>query len=91
MALIDGANIDIFPQTISSDINIKYYRLPVTPIYTVSEISDGFIIENQAGSVDFELPPHYLRELVGEIVRMIGVRLRDDVLTQYGVAETTNN
>ncbi len=91
VALIDGDNIDIFPQTISSDINIKYYRLPETPIYTVSEISDGFIIENQAGSVDFELPPHYLRELVGEIVRMIGVRLRDDVLTQYGVAETTNN
>jgi hypothetical protein len=27
---------------------------------------------------------------VGEIARMIGVRLRDDVLMQYGVAETTN-
>ena len=90
IALIEGKYIEIFPQTISSDINIKYYRQPVKPIYAVLEISDGFTIENPAGSIDFEMPDHYLTELVGEIARMIGVRLRDDVLTQYGVAETTN-
>ena len=90
IALIEGQYIEIFPQTISSDINIKYYRTPEKPIYAVLEISDGFVIENVGASKNFELPNHYLTEVVGEIARMIGVRLRDDVLTQYGVAETTN-
>tara|TARA_R100000426_G_C4799884_1_gene102101 strand:+ start:138 stop:914 length:777 start_codon:yes stop_codon:yes gene_type:complete len=90
IALIEEKYIEIFPQTISSDINIKYYRKPDKPIYGVLEISDGFVIQNPASSRDFDLPDHYLTEVVGEIARMIGVRLRDDVLTQYGVAETTN-
>jgi len=90
VALIEGSRIEIFPQTISSDINIKYYRKPDKPAYSVLEISDGFVIQNLNTSIDFDLPDHYLTEVVGEIARMIGVRLRDDVLTQYGVAETTN-
>ena len=90
VALIEGSRIEIFPQTISSDINIKYYRKPEKPAYSVLEISDGFAIQNLNTSKDFDLPDHYLTEVVGEIARMIGVRLRDDVLTQYGVAETTN-
>jgi hypothetical protein len=69
---------------------MNYYRVPVAPFYAVTEISDGFVIEDLNNSIDFELPDHYLTEVVGEIARMIGVRLRDDVLMQYGVAETTN-
>ena len=79
VALISGYNIDIFPQTISEDVVINYYRVPTPPFYAVTEISDGFVIEDITNSRDFELPDHYLTELVGEIARMIGVRLRDDV------------
>ena len=56
----------------------------------MTEISDGFVIEDITSSTNFELPDHYLTELVGEIARMIGVRLRDDVLMQYGTAEITS-
>ena len=92
IALIDGVNIEIFPQTISSDINIKYYRYPVEPKYVALSIggATGFVVEDVVNCRNFELPDHYLTELVGEIARMIGVRLRDDVLMQYGVTETTN-
>jgi len=92
IALIDGSNIEIFPQTISSDINITYYRYPVEPKYVGLSIggTTGFVVEDPNNCINFELPDHYLTELVGEIARMIGVRLRDDVLMQYGVTETTN-
>ena len=90
VALIDGYYIEVFPNEISEDVNIKYYRIPVTPLYVTTEVAPGFVIEDPTSSVDFELPPHYLSELVGEIARMIGVRLRDDVLMQYGTAEITN-
>ena len=90
IALIDGYNIEIFPNEISEDVNIKYYRIPEKPLYVTTEITPGFVIEDVNSSVNFELPAHYMSEIVGEIARMIGVRLRDDVLMQYGTAEITN-
>ena len=88
VALVSSNTIDVFPEEVEAEV--RYYRYPEAPLYRVNEISDGFVIEDMTNSIDFELPDHYLTELVGEIARMIGVRLRDDVLTQYGVAETTN-
>ena len=85
-----GQYIEIYPNTISEDVVMNYYRVPVAPFYAVTEISDGFVIEDLNNSIDFELPDHYLTEVVGEIARMIGVRLRDDVLMQYGTAEITS-
>jgi hypothetical protein len=88
VALVGSNTIDVFPEGVEAEVT--YYRYPEAPLYSVNEISDGFAIEDTVNSTDFELPDHYLTELVGEIARMIGVRLRDDVLMQYGVAETTN-
>ena len=87
---VAGQVIEIYPNTISEDVVMNYYRVPAPPLYAVTEISDGFVIEDPTSSIDFELPDHYLTEVVGEIARMIGVRLRDDVLMQYGTAEITN-
>ena len=88
VALVGSNTIDVFPDDVEAEVT--YYRYPEAPLYRVNEISDGFAIEDIINSIDFELPDHYLTELVGEIARMIGVRLRDDGLMQYGVAETTN-
>lgn len=102
VALVVDRNIEIFPQTISSDIDLLYYRKPASfspsgvldlgdsPSYSSLSISDGFVIADQDNCYDFDLPSHYFPEVVAEIARMIGVRLRDDVISQYGVAETTN-
>lgn len=89
VALVSQYNIDVFPEEIGDDILMTYYRIPVKPFLQVTEVG-GLQIENIDNSVNFELPPHYLSEVVGEIARMIGVRLRDDVLMQYGTAEITN-
>lgn len=89
VALFSGYYIDIFPQTISSDILMTYYRKPVAPLYRSFTVG-GVTFHDEGDSVNFELPDHYLTEVVAEIVRMIGVRLRDDVLTKYGIAETTS-
>ena len=85
-----GQFIQVYPDTISEDVVMNYYRLPEKPLYVTRDIGNGLIIEDAVSSVNFELPAHYLTELVGEIARMIGVRLRDDVLTQYGTAEITS-
>lgn len=85
-----GQFIEVYPDTISEDVVMNYYRLPEKPLYVTRDIGNGLIIEDAVSSVNFELPAHYLTELVGEIARMIGVRLRDDVLTQYGTAEITS-
>ena len=90
VALVSSNTIDVFPEEIGDNVVLTYYKYPVAPLYSVTQISDGFVIEDPTSSIDFELPDHYLTELVGEIARMIGVRLRDDVLTQYGTAEITS-
>ena len=102
VALVNARTIEIFPQTISNDVQMRYYRNPRSmdsvgkidnsnfPKYGAQTISDGFVVADLASCYDFELPGHYFPELVGEIARMIGVRLRDDVIAQYGVSETNN-
>ena len=50
----------------------------------------GFIIPDVLASRNFELPEHYKNELISEIAKMIGIRLRDDFLTKYSVTQTTN-
>lgn len=101
VALFSSNKIMIFPQTISSDVNLVYYRRPGSmsstgaygdqpPSYASISISDGFLLPDEASSRNFDLPSQYFSEVVAEIARMIGVRLRDDVLSQYGIAETTN-
>ena len=59
IALIDGYDIEIFPNDIADDVNIRYYRLPVKPVYVTRDIGNGLIIEDAVSSVNFELPAHY--------------------------------
>jgi hypothetical protein len=45
-------------------------------------------VYNPFDSRDFDLPEHYIGEVVAEIVKMIGVRLRDNALATYGLQQT---
>jgi len=53
-----------------------------------TELDDGFFAINPIESRNFDLPEHYKTELIAEMAKMIGVRLRDPILSQYGTAET---
>ena len=57
-------------------------------LVTSSEGDDGFFIPNPTECRNFDLPEHYKSELIAEMAKMIGVRLRDPIISQYGTAET---
>ena len=88
VALISD-DIHVFPTSINK-IKVRYYRYPMgrtstgetstTPVtYTTGSSSPTLI--------DFELPEHYTSDLIYEIARMIGINLRDGVVSQYAGEE----
>lgn len=80
-------------------INVRYYKQPegLSPTdgsRTVSTPRFGFTVTNNkeeylaSTSVDFELPDHYVPQLVEEMARLIGINLRDANVYSYGVTQT---
>jgi len=53
--------------------------------------SDGFFGTEISQCRNFELPEQYKSEVISEIAKMIGIRLRDAVLSGYGNNETAAN
>ena len=95
VALI-AQDIEVFPTTIS-DIRVTYYRRPgsidingdatnAQPTYA-SVLLMGSEQFNANSSLDFMLPPHYTTELVMEMAKLIGVRLRDPNLAGFAAQE----
>ena len=96
VALI-AQDIEVFPTSIT-DIRLTYYRRPGS----IKE-SDGSFVESSpayievpiagqpmfspSNSLNFMLPPHYLTELVMEMAKLIGVRLRDPSLAGFASQE----
>lgn len=87
--------IMVYPTSILKII-IRYYKQPEgltsAGVRTPSLPKFGFTVTNNkevyasSTSVDFELPEHYVPELVEEMARLIGINLRDVNITNY--AET---
>lgn len=86
--------IYLYPASVNQ-IEVRYYKLPQgldsatgarvsnppTYGYTIVSGKESF---NAANSVDFELPDHYLDEVVHEMAAMIGVSMRDANLYTFG-------
>ena len=53
--------------------------------------ADGFFVTEISQCRNFELPEQYKSEVISEIAKMIGIRLRDTVLSGYGNNETAAN
>ena len=95
VALI-AQDIEVFPSTIR-DIRVTYYRRPgsinqagdtidLPPTYA-SVLLGGSEQFNANSSLNFMLPPHYTTELVMEMAKLIGVRLRDPNLAGFAAQE----
>jgi hypothetical protein len=52
--------------------------------------NSGFVVPDVSACRNFELPEHYKNEIISEIAKMIGVRLRDEFISTYGIGQTTN-
>jgi len=96
IALVSG-DIEVFPTTISN-IRVSYYKYPqgIVPTTGAKSVSlpsygytttNGVNINNPATSIDFELPDHYVPELVSELAKLIGINLRDKDVYTYGQSE----
>ena len=95
VALI-SEDIEVFPTTINNII-ITYYRRPgsvnfdgessdAPPTYNELYMNGTSMFDPQS-SLNFMLPSHYDTELVMEIAKLIGVRLRDANLTGFATQE----
>lgn len=95
--------VEIFPTTITN-MKMVYYRVPgsytnggqpseLSPsyAYTVDSNDRSKHIFAAANSYDFMLPSHLFPEIVYEMAKLIGVRLRDQDLLTYGKEEETAN
>ena len=52
-----------------------------------TEVNQIFV-PNVAATRHFDLPEHYLSEVVKEVATMVGISLRDNLLAQYAMKET---
>ena len=100
VALI-SRDIEVFPTSIRK-IKVRYYKTPegVDPLtgnpvptlpkfgYTVS--AAGQEVYDVTTSVDFEIPDHYVPELVLEISKMLGINLREQEVYAYAQNEEVN-
>ena len=99
IALVSAKDIEIFPSNLTL-VNLTYYAKPTSfdkdgnisegsPYYDYDVVTyNGDDLELPSSSCrDFMLPPHYLNEVVMEIAKLIGVRLRDPNVTQFAAQE----
>lgn len=88
IALISN-RIEVFP-TNTSKIDIRYYRFPKAPRYSIFSLNlNGSPIEqfDPSSSEDFELPKQYEQDLVFEIAKMVGVNLKEQFIQAFGQTE----
>jgi|TARA_R100000479_G_C6391208_1_gene205226 hypothetical protein len=92
-----SSDIEVFPSSVNK-IRVSYYKYPqgVVPNTGAKSVSlpnyafntsSGVHVFDAANSIDFELPDHYVPELVVELAKLIGINLRDKDVFGYGQAE----
>jgi len=100
VALISGSAIEVFPSEVDY-IELTYYSKPgsitsggnivtTPPHYAFNSASFGngeSEFFNPSSSRDFHLPSHYLTEVVMEMAKLIGIRLRDPQVTAFATQE----
>ena len=94
VAFVKGVEIQIFPDTIAIEqCPVMFYRYPRSvkqdgsidvsnqPTYSILSFGSGGIeLENTASSRNFDLPERYKDDLVLEMSKLIGIRLRDSFM-----------
>ena len=92
-------DIEVFPTSVKK-IKLKYYkypegrnvstgaRTPSSPRYNAINLGGSNEVFDPTTSVDFELPDHYVPNLVLEIGKMVGINLRDQDVFAYTSGES---
>ena len=59
------------------------------PAIVATENANGVSIVNHQNTRNFDLPEHYMPEIIMEMAHMIGINVRDTSLVQYGLKLST--
>ena len=98
--LVSALDIEVFPSS-TSKLNLRYYAKPTSigangdidinpPYYDFNVVNfNGSEVEafDSLSSRNFMLPPHCLTEVVMEMAKLIGVRLRDQNVSVFATQE----
>jgi len=100
VALVTQADIEIFPADSVDSVQMRYYAKPTSfnangtvsdgpPYFDYSEASFAGTTIQVPGNAsrNFMLPPHYLNEVTSEILKLVGIRLRDTAVSTYSTQE----
>ena len=100
VALVSTKDIEVFPINEVESAQLTYYAKPSSfdsngaislgsPFYDFEVVSfDGNDLDLPTSSCrDFMLPPHYLTEIVMEMAKLLGVRLRDPSIQTFATQE----
>lgn len=85
-------DIYVFPTSINK-IEVRYYKYPEGRVTTTGARTSSLptYSTTAASQIDFELPEHYVSDLVIEIAKMAGLNLRDSDVVSYSTNEATSN
>ena len=84
---VTGNTITVNPSTLTS-IDIDYVSVPADPVWNSTVDSNGALTFNSTGAVDFTLHPSSEVDLVLEILRYVGIVIKDPSVIQSASAET---
>jgi len=98
VAYVSDTTIEVFPEDATGQLEITYYAKPgsyflsgersdAQPFYDVRYVQEFDINVTGDGCRNFMLPPHYVSEVVMEMAKMLGVRLRDPSVVQFASKE----
>jgi len=88
---LQGNELTFYPTTISNkgQVQATYFRYPKVPKWTYITLANGEPVFDQSQSdyQDFELPPEDEYKLVTKILEYAGISIRENEVTQFGMAE----
>ena len=96
-----SSDIQVFPTSIRK-LKLRYYKQPegltaagaktaALPKFGYTVDSNGVELIDVATTIDFELPDHYVADLVVEIAKMIGINMRQADVYSYATGEQQKN
>ena len=83
-------DIHVFPTSVTK-IEVRYYKIPQGRATDTGErTTTQPTFSASSADTDFELPEHYTADLIYEIAKMIGIKLRDADVVAYANSEVTS-
>jgi len=90
---MEGSSIVVYPDTVTTLVNVQYIRLPKDPKWTYTDIVGGTPLFDQSSLdyQDFEIPGFDEVSLVSKILQYAGISIREADVYAFATAQETAN